>query len=440
MTRLRGIKVFRLMAPLAALALSACGGWWAAPAPRHAASTRAAPEFDDTSENIIRELEDRVRRDPEDFVAYNKLCGYYLQRLRETGDNAYLDLAARAARASLAVLPAEMNTGGLSALAQVEYASHDFEKAREHAALLTRYEPGKSFPFLMLGDALLELGDYAGASEAFGKAERAGGSGVAAQTRLARLALLRGQTDVARERLSVALDGALDQVPASRETVAWCWWQRGEVEFAAGDYEQAERYYQEALSAFPDYFRALAAAGRVRAARGDTAGAIEFYERAVRVQPDPSFVAALGDLYKLAGRDQDAAAQYRLVEQIARLSALNGALYNRQLALFYADHDMKAEEAYALASKEYEVRRDVYGADALAWTALKAGRLAEAQGAIKEALRLGTQDARLLYHAGVIARAAGDRAAAGDYLRRALALNPQFDPLQAMVARKALES
>ncbi len=83
---------------------------------------------------------------------------------------------------------------------------------------------------------------------------------------------------------------------------------------------------------------------------------------------------------------------------------MNGALDNRQLALFYADHDLKAAEADALAAKEYEVRRDIYGADALAWTALKAGRVEEARAAIKDALRLKTEDARLFYHAGMIAR------------------------------------
>ena len=107
--------------------------------------------------------------------------------------------------------------------------------------------------------------------------------------------------------------------------------------------------------------------------------------------------------------------------------------------MFYADHDLKPDEAYAGAAREYSVRRDVYGADALAWTALKAGRIAEAQAAIKEALRLGTKDARLLYHAGMIERAAGNTNGARDYLRRSLALNPQFDPLQAPIARNALE-
>jgi Tfp pilus assembly protein PilF len=148
----------------------------------------------------------------------------------------------------------------------------------------------------------------------------------------------------------------------------------------------------------------------------------------------------LGDLYKLAGRDKEAEAEYALVEQIAHLNQVNGALYNRQQALFYADHDINTEEAYANALKEYAARRDIYGADAVAWTALKAGKVAEARAAIKEALRLDTQDARLFYHAGMIARAADDRSAAGDYLSRALALNPQFDPLQASIARRALAS
>jgi tetratricopeptide (TPR) repeat protein len=156
--------------------------------------------------------------------------------------------------------------------------------------------------------------------------------------------------------------------------------------------------------------------------------------------PDPQFVAALGDLYRLAGRDEDAKKQYELVEQIGRLSATSGALYNRQLALFYADHDIKTEEAYKLAAKEYEARRDIYGADALAWTALKAGKLNEAQTAMKDALRLGTQDAKLFYHAGMIARASGDETAAREFIKRALELNPQFDPRQSVIAKTLLEN
>jgi len=74
----------------------------------------------------------------------------------------------------------------------------------------------------------------------------------------------------------------------------------------------------------------------------------------------------------------------------------------------------------------------------LAWAALKAGKIDEARQAVKDALRLGTQDAKLFYHAGMVARSAGDIAAAQDYLRLALKLSPRFDPRQSQVAKQAL--
>jgi tetratricopeptide (TPR) repeat protein len=424
---------------LLAFLVSSCGVG-SSSVPPTPALPPAAPlpaEFD-ASEGSIRFLEDRVKSDPLDFIAYNKLVGYYLQRQRETGNVNYLDLASRAARASLAAIRAEHNVGGLAALAQIEYASHNFAAARDHATQLTELDPAKSYPWQIMGDALLELGDYDRAAAAYQRMEKLGRS-VDTETRLARFALLRGQTDIAIRRLTTAIVIAVDLGPPSREAVAWCRWQLGEVAFSMGDYEAAEKHYRDALVTFPNYYRALDSLGRVLAASGDLAGAIGQLEQATRILPDVSFIALLGDLYTLAGRDREAAAQYALIEQVGRLGSLGGALYNRQIALFCADHDLKTDEAYASAKSEYQSRKDIYGADVLAWTALKAGKIDEAQDVIKEALRLGTRDAKLYYHAGMIARATGDRAAARDYLDRALKLSPQFDPLQAGVARKVLE-
>jgi len=394
---------------------------------------------DDSTMVAVRFLEDRVKGDPDDIVALNKLSAYYLQLQRRTGAVEYLRLALQAARSSLKVLPADQNLGGLRGLAQAEYETHDFTSARDSSRELIEYEPDKPFGYQVRGDALLELGDYEQATKAYARMEELDRGSVATETRLAYLARLRGDPATAQRRYSVALTQSKTALVPNTETISWCHWQLGETAFAIGDYARAERHYRDALTALPDYFRALASLGRVRAAQGDLAGAIERYEQAVRIIPDPQFVAALGDLYKLSGRDKDATSQYSLVEKIGRLNELNGTLYNRQLALFYSDHDLKPEEGYANASREYGVRRDIYGADALAWTALKAGKISEAQSAIKEALRLGTKDARLFYHAGMIANAAGDKSSAHDYLKRALTLNPQFDPLQAPIARKALE-
>jgi tetratricopeptide (TPR) repeat protein len=389
------------------------------------------------TEQAIRFLGNRVRRDPDDHAAQNRLAGYYLLRARATGSRDDLALAFRSARASLRSVGAERNTGGLAVLAQAELATHAFAEARDHAIELTRLVPGRSTPYQTLGDALLEMGEYDQADAAFRQMARRGG-GVEAETRFARLALLRGDAPLATRRLTTALALARDLSPPPGETIAWCCWQIGEVAFGLGDYTAAERQYRGALAALPDYAPALASLSRVRAARGDLATAIRFGERVVHLRPDDvPFVAALGDLYHLAGREKDAHTQYARIEQIGREN--EGPFLSRSLALFYADHDLRASTAYASAARDYERRRDIFGADTLAWTALKAGKIAHARIAMKAALRLGTQDARLFYHAGLIERAAGDEHAARAYLRRALALSPQFDPLQAATARKALE-
>jgi len=434
-----------LFAAYAALILSACDG------SSQSATTDRAPvavppaapivSGDKATEQALRFLEERVKSDPEDFSATSKLAGLYLQKLRETGDVAYLDLAFRTARASLDSVSEVRNSGGLAALAQAEFASHDFSNARDHAIRLAELEPRKSYPQAILGDALLELGEYEKAAAAYQKmAQIDGGISQPSEIRQARLAQLKGDNAGAQKHLAMALTLALNLPAPPRETVAWLRWQLGETAFSVGDYETAEKHYRDSLTTFPDYYRAVASLGKARAANNDLTGAIEQSERAVRLLPDPQFVAALGDLYKLAGRDREAQKQYELVEQIGRLSELNGALYNRQLALFYADHDIKTEEAHKLAAKEYEMRRDIYGADALAWTALKANKISEAQTAMKDALRLGTQDARLFYHAGMIARASGDETTARDFIKRALELNPQFDPRQSAIAKTLLEN
>jgi tetratricopeptide (TPR) repeat protein len=446
---MRTSKALALTISLAAVAsmalLSGCGVKQP-PTTQAIALPPAEPLTSDTvvTESAIRFLENRVKLDSEDLIAYNKLAGYYLQRLRETGSITYLDLASKAANESLAVLPPEQNKDGLAQKAQVEYAEHNFAAARDDAKRLTELDPGEGYPFVIMGDSLQELGDYDGARGAYSRMKVlsmgfAGMPSVSGNQRLSRQAELHGDTDLATRLLAAALSEGLAHYPPPREAVAWCRWRLGEIAFSIGDYETAESHYRDALTTFPDYYRALASLARVRAARGDLAGGIQFYEQAVKIVPDPNFVAALGDLYKIAGRDKQAAEQYQLVEQIGHLSALSGVLYNRQLALFYADHDIKPEDGYQNAAREYTQRQDIYGADAVAWTALKSGRIPEAQQMIKEALKLGTRDARILYHAGMIARAAGDTQGARNYLAAALKLSPQFDPMQAPIAEKYLK-
>lgn len=419
--------------------------WSPPPAPRQRtappplAFAAEIPSEEATTESAIRFYKARVGRDPEDTRSQNALAEYYLQLVRETGNEDYLPLALTAARASLAAVGSVRNLGGLTALAHAEFANHAFAQAHDHTLELLQFQPRKSEPYAILGDAYLELGSYDEAAAAYHKMQSFGENDAGMETRLARLDFLRGSPDGSRQHFMNALALLRAQPEPPAETVAWCQWQLGETAFAVGDYGTAESHDREALRTAPDYFRALGSLGRVRAARGDLVGAITYYERAVRIVPALGFMASLGDLYQMSGRNRDAAVQYDLAEQMGEHSRkVHGSPFDRNLALFYADHDRNAEMAYELAQKEYAAgRHDIYGAEALAWTALKSSRITEAQAAMREALRLGTRDARLFYHAGMIARASGDKATGAAFLQRALALNPNFDPLQSEIARKA---
>ncbi|HMT22436.1 MAG TPA: hypothetical protein PKE20_14535, partial [Promineifilum sp.] len=110
-----------------------------------------------------------------------------------------------------------------------------------------------------------------------------------------------------------------------------------------------------------------------------------------------------------------------------------------ELALFEADHGDPAT-ALDMARRAYEARPSIHAADALAWASWRAGEIDAAQTYITEALRLNTQDALLFYHAGMIAAARGDRAAATVHLGRALELNPWFDFAQTIIARDTLSA
>jgi len=213
-----------------------------------------------------------------------------------------------------------------------------------------------------------------------------------------------------------------------------------DVRALLGQLSAAEASYLQALNTLPDYYRALAGLAQVRAAQQRYAEAIDLYRKAIAIVPLPDYAAALGDVYTKLERSEEAQKQYDLVEYIGYLNTLNKVLYNRELAYFYVDHDRKLSEALDLAGRELEVRRDIYAYDGLAWALYKNDRPQEALTAITAALQLGTKDARLFFHAGMIHHRLGKRDQARDYLRRALATNPSFHILQAAVAERTLNA
>jgi Flp pilus assembly protein TadD len=108
--------------------------------------------------------------------------------------------------------------------------------------------------------------------------------------------------------------------------------------------------------------------------------------------------------------------------------------------LFLADVNRQVDQALALAERDFETRQDIYACDTLAWALYRNRKLAEADAAARQALRLGTRDAALHFHAGMIAHDLGRRDDARQRLAAALEINPQFSLRHADLARRTLDS
>jgi tetratricopeptide (TPR) repeat protein len=202
--------------------------------------------------------------------------------------------------------------------------------------------------------------------------------------------------------------------------------------------KKAEEQYKASVKTYDDYYYALAGLAKAKAAEKKYQEAIELYKKAIGIIPLPLFVSSLGDVYRKMGNIEEAKKQYDLVEYIGLLSKINKVIYNRELALFYSDHDIKLEEALELATKELEVKRDIYTYDTLAWTLYKNNQLKEALDASLKSLRLGTKDAKLFFHAGMIYYKLGDMDKAKEHLSEALSINPYFHVIYSEVAEGTL--
>src|SRR5207248_724759 len=142
--------------------------------------------------------------------------------------------------------------------------------------------------------------------------------------------------------------------------------------------------------------------------------------------------------YRAAGQPSEAARQYELVGAMQRLFAANGVDLDLEIALFNLDHDRDLASSLAQVRSQVARRPSIKADDALAWGLYKNGDCQEAQQAMTRALRLGTQDALMFFHAGLISECVGQRAEARGYLERATALNPRFSLLYADRARETL--
>jgi tetratricopeptide (TPR) repeat protein len=222
-----------------------------------------------------------------------------------------------------------------------------------------------------------------------------------------------------------------------RENVAYVQTLLGGLELNRGRLGRARHAFDAALAAMPGYAQAAAGRARLAAADGDLRGAIVRWRPVVERLPLPEYAIALGETEIAAGLVAAGRRDLELVRAQQALLAGAGVNTDVELAIYEADYGSK-RRALALARAAWRNAPSVRSADALGWALTRAGRPYAGLRWAHRALRLGSLDPSLRYHAGMTALAAGREPEGRRDLRLAIAHGLAVQPLHLGRAKEAL--
>ncbi len=386
---------------------------------------------DSASEKGVIEAVARARKKPTEPQSWASLGDTLAQRLRDTADESYFDFAEKAYLQALRLDPEWADA--MNGMAWVTGGRHLFPESIDWAKNALKIAPDSADAYGILGDAAVELGDYDAAADSYQRMMDLRPD-LSSWSRGGYLLWLTGDP----QRAILLMGKAIRAGAPFAENSAWCRAKLATMHLHGGDLSAAAGVLEPSLRGQSRNPQILLAAARLAVASREFEVAEKYYQMLLEKGPNHGALVGLGDLKAVNGDTAGAENFYLQVEALHAAHLASGVHDHVQMAKFLADHDRNLIEALRLA-EQHKLTRNVIEADILAWVYLKNGDLPRAIEAIKRALAQKTPDAEIHYHAGMIAAAAGDIEAATRHLQKAIAMNPEFNLLQAPIARRALE-
>jgi tetratricopeptide (TPR) repeat protein len=380
----------------------------------------------DVDEGIARSQQ-AARAAASPAAALNDLGQRYIARARASQVSTYYAMAEFAALCAESKDPG--NAQALLLRGHVLHQQHRFKEAEVVARAVTA-KRGLYLDYGLLGDVLLELGHVEQGGQAYQRMMDLKPY-YHSYTRASHYRWLKGDLPGALELMHQAVRTASPRDP---ESVAWALTRLATYELQAGRTAEALRDSDTALLHQPNYAAALLIRGRTLLSDGKHFEAVDALRRAALASPLPEHEWALADALRAAGDLREA----RRVEE--RLEQTGAGSDPRTFALYLATRRERPDQAVALAEQELRNRSDVFTFDALAWSLAAAGRPKDAEEAMTRALAEGTKDARLFYHAGVIAASRGQRTEARRWLREARAVQQTLLPSEQQDLTKQIDA
>ena len=384
------------------------------------------PDDSDTGRSI-RTAQAKVRHQPRGTDARIDLARLLMRRRRETSAPILMRYARDAIDAALRISPTDPHARWLLGLS-LQY-EHRFEQAAATARGLIAQRPQHPGPYHLLGDALLELGTYDEAIEAY-QAAMDLRPDLRAYNRAAYITWLHGGFDEAVRLLDMALDAGSRRDP---EASAWCFVDLGEIYRHRGDHGAAIAAAERALKLVPQYVPALTLRARARGSAGQNDESLADYRTVLKRLPTVETLLESSELLERMGDRTQAKRRFQQAWALAESDP-------RPMAHYLARHNRRPKDALRLARAELEARKGIFAQATLALVLIRHGALDEAEAALNRAEARQSPFAEFKLHRALLAVAKGEPRAAQSALNAALKLNATVDPVVVQQIKRALSA
>lgn len=376
-------------------------------------------------DRFISTIQEELSENPDNTKLLTKLGAAYIQKARESNDPEFYDLAEDVLER--AIDKDESNFLAMAELGSVYLSRHHFKEALELSQKALAINPYSTYTYGVMVDAQVELGMYDDAIENVQKMINIRPD-LGSYSRVSYVRELKGDIQGAID----AMKSAVTAGSPVTENTAWCRIQLGNLFYNKGDVETSEKIFQFVVKDFPNYIHGYGGLAKIKVFQKKYSEAIELYNKALEKNTLPEYLIALGDLYFLNGEKEKSEEQYQKVKFITTMFKDKGVDTDLELALFNADHNRKLKESLEDAQESLENgSKSIKTYHVIAWTNYKLGNFDEAGINIQHALRLGTKDPLMSYHAGKIYQKLGQHDNAKQYLDFALQINPFYEALYA---------